>query len=119
MKKGKAYGRQRGAMVERTRIVAYFDVDERARVEQAAKAQRMSVSSYVATAALQKASYASSSLPPGVGRFDSLRAMRGIAKEAFAALGGGEEFLRRERAEFNEAMDKREAAILRELRAKH
>jgi hypothetical protein len=39
---------------------------------------------------------------------DPWEALRGIGKEVFAALGGGEAFLRRERAEFNEAMEKRE-----------
>ena len=43
--------------------------------------------------------------PPAV---DPWEALRGIGKEVFAALGGGEAFLRRERAEFNEAMEKRE-----------
>jgi hypothetical protein len=39
---------------------------------------------------------------------DPWETLRGIGKEVFAALGGGEAFLRRERAEFNEAMEKRE-----------
>jgi hypothetical protein len=39
---------------------------------------------------------------------DPWEALRGIGKEVFAALGGGEAFLRQERAEFNEAMEKRE-----------
>ena len=36
-------------------------------------------------------------------------ALRGIGKEIFASLGGGEAFLRRERAEFSRAIEKREA----------
>jgi hypothetical protein len=39
---------------------------------------------------------------------DPWEALRGIGKEVFAALGGGEAFLRRERAEFTEAMEKRD-----------
>jgi hypothetical protein len=35
-------------------------------------------------------------------------ALRGIGKEIFASLGGGEAFLRRERAEFSRAMENRE-----------
>ena len=34
--------------------------------------------------------------------------LHGIAKDVFAALGGGEAFLRQERAAFHEAMEKRE-----------
>ena len=40
---------------------------------------------------------------------DAFMALRGIGKEIFASLGGGEAFLRRERAEFSRAMEKREA----------
>lgn len=40
---------------------------------------------------------------------EAFLALRGIGKEIFAALGGGEAFLRRERAEFSRAMEKREA----------
>jgi hypothetical protein len=40
---------------------------------------------------------------------DAFLALRGIGKEIFASLGGGENFLRRERAEFSRAMEKREA----------
>jgi hypothetical protein len=40
---------------------------------------------------------------------DAFLALRGIGKEIFASLGGGEAFLRRERAEFSRAMEKREA----------
>src|SRR5580692_8426708 len=40
---------------------------------------------------------------------DAFLALRGIGKEIFASLGGGESFLRRERAEFSHAMEKREA----------
>jgi hypothetical protein len=40
---------------------------------------------------------------------DAFLALRGIGKEIFASLGGGEAFLRRERAEFSHAMEKREA----------
>lgn len=36
-------------------------------------------------------------------------ALRGIGKEIFASLGGGEAFLRRERAGFSRAIEKREA----------
>ncbi|MEO5936348.1 MAG: hypothetical protein ABIP81_03960 [Terriglobales bacterium] len=115
--KAKASGSRRNVMAGRTRVVAYFDEAEKARVEQAAKARRMSVSSYVASAALRATESLSASVPSR-GRFQSLRAMRGFAKETFEALGGGEEFLRRERAEFNEAMNKREAAIERESQAK-
>lgn len=39
---------------------------------------------------------------------DAFLALRGIGKEIFASLGGGEAFLRRERAEFSRAMEKRE-----------
>lgn len=39
---------------------------------------------------------------------DPWEALRGIGKEVFASLGGGEAFLRHERAEFNEAMEKRD-----------
>lgn len=100
-------------MNERTRIVAYFDEGEKAAVEEAAQAQRISVSGYVASAALQQAAKdqkaaADAKVVPS--RFQSLIELRGIGKEAFAALGGGEEFLRRERAEFTDAWDKREKA---------
>jgi hypothetical protein len=40
---------------------------------------------------------------------DAFLALRGIGKEIFASLGGGEAFLRRERTEFSRAMEKREA----------
>jgi hypothetical protein len=40
---------------------------------------------------------------------DAFLALRGIGKEIFASLGGGEAFLRRERAEFSRAMENREA----------
>ncbi len=40
---------------------------------------------------------------------DAFLALRGIGKDIFASLGGGEKFLRRERAEFSRAMEKREA----------
>ena len=39
---------------------------------------------------------------------DPWEALRGIGKEVFASLGGGEAYLRREREEFEEAMKKRE-----------
>jgi hypothetical protein len=42
----------------------------------------------------------------GLGAF---MALRGIGKEVFASLGGGEAFVRRERAEFSRAMKTREA----------
>ncbi len=40
---------------------------------------------------------------------DDFLALRGIGKEIFASLGGGEAFIRRERAEFSRAMKTREA----------
>jgi hypothetical protein len=40
---------------------------------------------------------------------DAFLALRGIGKEIFASLGGGEAFLRQERTEFSKAMAKREA----------
>ena len=40
---------------------------------------------------------------------DGFLALRGIGKEVFASLGGGEAFLSGERAEFSRAMEKREA----------
>jgi hypothetical protein len=40
---------------------------------------------------------------------DAFLALRGIGKDIFASLGGGEAFLRKERAEFSKAMEKREA----------
>jgi|HubBroStandDraft_6_1064221.scaffolds.fasta_scaffold294952_2 hypothetical protein len=40
---------------------------------------------------------------------DAFMALRGTGKEVFASLGGGEAFLRRERAEFSRAMKTREA----------
>jgi|HubBroStandDraft_1064217.scaffolds.fasta_scaffold00122_5 hypothetical protein len=46
---------------------------------------------------------------PAADGLDVFLALRGIGKETFASLGGGEAFLRRERAEFSGAMDKREA----------
>jgi|SRR5271155_2999283 hypothetical protein len=42
-------------------------------------------------------------------RIDAFLALRGIGKELFASLGGGEAYLRRERAEFSRAMKAREA----------
>ena len=39
---------------------------------------------------------------------DAFLALRGIAKDIFASLGGGETFIRRERAEFSRAMEKRD-----------
>jgi hypothetical protein len=44
-----------------------------------------------------------------VGGIDAFLALRGIGKEVFASLGGGEAFIRRERAEFSRAMKTREA----------
>ena len=38
---------------------------------------------------------------------DAFLALRGIGKDIFASLGGGEAFMRQERAEFSRAMDKR------------
>ena len=43
------------------------------------------------------------------GGIDAFLALRGIGKEVFASLGGGEAFIRRERAEFSRAMKTREA----------
>ena len=43
------------------------------------------------------------------GGIDAFLALRGIGKEIFASLGGGEAFLRRERAEFSRALKPREA----------
>jgi hypothetical protein len=43
------------------------------------------------------------------GGMDAFLALRGIGKEVFASLGGGEAFIRRERAEFSRAMKTREA----------
>jgi hypothetical protein len=43
------------------------------------------------------------------GGLEAFLALRGIGKEIFASLGGGEAFLRRERAEFSQAMERREA----------
>jgi hypothetical protein len=40
---------------------------------------------------------------------EAFLALRGIGKEVFASLGGGEAFIRRERAEFSRAMKTREA----------
>jgi hypothetical protein len=40
---------------------------------------------------------------------DAFLALRGIGKEVFASLGGGEAFIRRERAEFSRAMKTRAA----------
>lgn len=99
-------------MAERSRIVAYFDAAEKVEIEEAAKQQRVSVSAYVASAVLRQAQkdLESAAKPSGLSRFQGLLAMRGIGKEAFASLGGGEEFLRRERAEFNDAWGKRERA---------
>jgi hypothetical protein len=44
-----------------------------------------------------------------VGGIDAFLALRGFGKEVFASLGGGEAFIRRERAEFSRAMKTREA----------
>lgn len=46
---------------------------------------------------------------PAAQGLDVFLALRGIGKGIFASLGGGEAFLRRERAEFSRAMEKREA----------
>ena len=43
------------------------------------------------------------------GGLDAFLALRGIGKDVFASLGGGEAFIRRERAEFSRAMKTREA----------
>ena len=43
------------------------------------------------------------------GGIDAFLALRGIGIEVFASLGGGEAFIRRERAEFSRAMKTREA----------
>jgi hypothetical protein len=43
------------------------------------------------------------------GGLDAFLALRGIGREVFASLGGGEAFIRRERAEFSRAMKTREA----------
>jgi hypothetical protein len=40
---------------------------------------------------------------------DAFLALRGIGRDIFASLGGGEAFLRRERRQFSRAMEKREA----------
>src|SRR5271168_4626872 len=40
---------------------------------------------------------------------DAFLALRGIGKEVFASLGGGEAFIRREREDFSRAMKTREA----------
>ena len=45
---------------------------------------------------------------PETGGLEALYELRGIGKETFAALGGGENFLRSERAAFERAMDERE-----------
>jgi hypothetical protein len=37
--------------------------------------------------------------------------LRGALKDVYAEYGGGEAFLRKEREEFNEAMERREALI--------
>jgi hypothetical protein len=37
--------------------------------------------------------------------------LRGVLKDVYAVYGGGEAFLRKERQEFNEAMERREALI--------
>jgi hypothetical protein len=42
---------------------------------------------------------------------EAFMALRGIGKEIFASLGGGESYLRRERAAFSRAMEKREAKV--------
>jgi len=47
---------------------------------------------------------------------DAFLALRGIGREIFASLGGGEAFLRRERAEFSRAMKTREAEGARSKR---
>jgi len=43
-----------------------------------------------------------------IGALDPWETLRGIGKEVFASLGGGEEFLRQEREQFDAAMEKRE-----------
>jgi hypothetical protein len=43
------------------------------------------------------------------GGLEAFLALRGIGKELFASLGGGEAFLRRERSEFSRAIDTRES----------
>jgi hypothetical protein len=45
----------------------------------------------------------------GAQGLETFLALRGIGKEIFASLGGGEAFLRKERTEFSKAMEKREA----------
>jgi hypothetical protein len=42
------------------------------------------------------------------GLVDGFLSLRGIAKDVFASLGGGEKFIRAERKAFTRAMDKRE-----------
>jgi hypothetical protein len=37
--------------------------------------------------------------------------LRGALKDVYAEYGGGEEYLRKERQEFNEGMERREALI--------
>lgn len=37
--------------------------------------------------------------------------LRGVLKDVYAEYGGGEEYLRKERQEFNEGMERREALI--------
>ena len=43
------------------------------------------------------------------GGLDAFLALRGIGKEIFASLGGGEAFLRNERTEFSKAAEERQA----------
>jgi len=47
------------------------------------------------------------------GGTDAWERLRGALKDVFAELGGGEAYLRAERASFNEAMEKREEAMER------
>jgi len=49
----------------------------------------------------------------GPGPQDAWERLRGALKDVFAELGGGEAYLRAERASFNEAMERREEAMER------
>ncbi|MFZ0586005.1 MAG: hypothetical protein WBL97_20960 [Candidatus Sulfotelmatobacter sp.] len=44
-------------------------------------------------------------------RLQAWRRLRGALKDVYAEYGGGEAYLRKERQEFNEAMERREALI--------
>ena len=46
--------------------------------------------------------------PRPVGLLDAFLSLRGIARDTFASLGGGENFLRREREQFNRSIARRE-----------